>query len=84
MGVPGCRQAARGLGCPQADLGRLQADVVAPLLPEAVAQKQLLHPSVGLIPDSVIPRPPGIPAVGARLHSRNPPRPVVDVVHHPV
>ena len=81
---PGCRQAARGLGCPQADLGWLEADVVAPLLPEPVAQKQLLHPSVGLIADGVIPRPPGIPAVGARLGPRYPPRPVVDVVHHPV
>ena len=81
---PGCRQAARGLGCPQADLGRLQAGVVAPLLPEAVAQKQLLHPSVGLIVHRVRPRPAGIPAVDARLHPRNPPRPVIDVVHHPV
>ena len=72
------------LGRPQADLGRLQADVVAPLLPQPVAQKQLLHPSVGLVVDGVIPPPPGIPAVGARLGSRYPPRPVVDVVHHPV
>ena len=83
-GRSGRRQASRSLSCPQADPGRLQPRVVTPLLPQAVAQQQLPYPSVGLILDGVIPRPPGIPAVDARPGSRDPPRSVVDVVHHPV